>query len=198
MTAHETHKDAIDLLMEDHRRVEGLFARFEASEDAAEKEQIARRVCEELTIHTALEEEIFYPALKGRVEEALLEEAYVEHDSAKVLIREIEGGFAEEAFWSAKVKVLKEAIEHHVEEEEDEHDGLFVQARKAEVELRAMADQMQARKAELLDRAAGGDLPPPEPRTFAHGEASDAAEPEETLAVEPRGYGAGSESDLNR
>jgi hypothetical protein len=168
MTAHDEHKDAIDLLMEDHRLVEGLFARFESAGEAGGKETLARRICQELVIHTMLEEEIFYPALRGKVDQDLLEEAFVEHDSAKLLIREIEDSYADEAYYGAKVHVLKEAIEHHVEEEEDEHKGLFVQARHAGVDLRAIGEAMRGRKVQLLQDAEAGDLPPAEPRTFVH------------------------------
>lgn len=166
MAEHETSKDAIDLLMEDHRTVEGLFARFDAVQDDQEKQALARRLCLELKVHTMLEEEIFYPSVRGKVDDDLLDEAYVEHDAAKVLVNEIEAGWADEAFYTAKVKVLKEAIEHHVEEEEDERKGLFVQTRKADLDLRALGHEIAARKTELMRDAEGGRLPPAETRTF--------------------------------
>lgn len=166
MAGHEMSKDAIDLLMEDHRTVEGLFAQFEAAEADQEKQQLARRICAELKVHTMLEEEIFYPSVRGKVDDDLLDEAYVEHDAAKVLVNEIEAGWADEAFYTAKVKVLREAIEHHVEEEEDERKGLFIQTRKTDLDLRALGEEIAARKAELMREAEHGRLPPAETRTF--------------------------------
>ena len=84
----------------------------------------------ELTVHTAIEEEIFYPACKGKVEEDLLKESFVEHDAAKLLIAEIEAGNGQsDEYFDSKVKVLSEEIEHHVEEEEKPKTGVFAQAR---------------------------------------------------------------------
>ncbi|HEX2559698.1 hemerythrin domain-containing protein [Phenylobacterium sp.] len=189
MAEQEMSKDAIDLLMEDHRTVEGLFSQFEAAEADQEKQQLAQRICLELKVHTMLEEEIFYPAVRGKVEDDLLDEAYVEHDAAKVLINEIEAGGAEEAFQSAKVKVLKEAIEHHVEEEEDERKGLFVQSRKADVDLHRLGEEMAARKAELMQEAEGAGLPPAETRTFL-GVDQPTAEEGTDVATPPSAPGA--------
>src|SRR3954452_834069 len=84
--------DAIALLKDDHRTVEKLFKEFESAKGDGRKERLARQICLELTLHTDLEEEIFYPACKGTVEEDLLKESYVEHDAAKLLIAEIEAG----------------------------------------------------------------------------------------------------------
>jgi hypothetical protein len=100
--------DAIALLKADHRKVEDLFARFEAAGEADKKKHLARQICTELTVHTILEEEIFYPACKGKIEDDLVNEAYVEHDGAKVLIAEIEAGGPDQEFYDAKVKVLSE------------------------------------------------------------------------------------------
>src|SRR6201999_751583 len=111
-------QDAIALLKADHRKVEGLFEDFEAASGSAKKQKIAMQICMELTVHAKIEEEIFYPACEGKVEEDLLKEAYVEHDGAKVLIAEIEAGEPSDEFYDAKVTVLQEQIEHHVEEEE--------------------------------------------------------------------------------
>ena len=152
--------DAIALLKADHRKVEQLFAAFEEAKGASRKEKLAREICTELKIHTLLEEEIFYPAFKGKIEQDLLDEAYVEHDGAKVLINDIESGGPDEEFYDAKVKVLSEEIEHHVGEEEKPSEGMFAQCRKTEVDLVAMRDQMLARKEELMAQAEAGDLPP--------------------------------------
>lgn len=111
-------QDAIALLKADHRKVEDLFEQFEKPSGEGRKQKIALEICLELTVHAQIEEEIFYPACEGKVEEDLLKEAYVEHDGAKVLIAEIEAGAPSDDFYDAKVKVLSEQIEHHVEEEE--------------------------------------------------------------------------------
>lgn len=152
--------DAIALLKADHRKVEQLFAAFESAKGDGRKEKLAREICTELKIHTMLEEEIYYPALRGKIEDDLLDEAYVEHDSAKVLINDIEAGGPDEEFYEAKVKVLSEEIEHHVGEEEKPAEGMFAQSRKTDVDLVAMRDAMLARKEELLAQAERDGLPP--------------------------------------
>ena len=125
-----TQQDAIALLKEDHRTVEDLFAQFEKASGDGRKQKIAEQICLELSIHAKIEEEIFYPACEGKVEEDLLKEAYVEHDGAKVLIAQIMEGGPSDEFYDAKVTVLQEQIEHHVEEEEKRMEGAFSQARK--------------------------------------------------------------------
>ena len=115
----ETEKlDAIALLKKDHRTVEELFDHFEKASGDGRKQKLAEQICLELSVHAQIEEEIFYPACEGKVEEDLLKESYVEHDGAKVLIGEILGGGPDDEFYDSKVKVLGEEIEHHVEEEE--------------------------------------------------------------------------------
>ena len=154
--------DAIALLKADHRKVEQLFTAFEEATGASRKEKLAREICTELKIHTMLEEEIFYPAFEGKIEQDLLDEALVEHDGAKLLVNDIEAGGPDEAFYDAKVKVLSEQIEHHVGEEEKPSEGMFAQCRKADVDLVALRDQMLARKEELTAQAEAGGLPPAE------------------------------------
>jgi hypothetical protein len=154
-----SHTDAIALLKADHRKVEELFAKFESASDA-KKGDIARQICDELKIHTIIEEEIFYPALKGKIEEETWTEAFVEHDGAKVLVNDIMASSPEDEFFDAKVKVLSEEIKHHVHEEEARGDGMFSQAREAGVDLVALRDQMLARKQELMAMAKEGALPP--------------------------------------
>ena len=152
--------DAIALLKADHRKVEELFADYEKASGGARKKKLAEQICLELKIHTIIEEEIFYPACDGKVEEDLLEEAYVEHDAAKVLIGEIEEATPDETFYDAKVKVLKEEIEHHVEEEEKRMEGMFSQARKAGLDMDALGEELAARKQQLMAQAEdGGELP---------------------------------------
>lgn len=143
-------KDAIALLKADHREVEELFEQFEKARGEGRKEKLALQICTELTVHARIEEEIFYPACEGKIDEDLLQEAYVEHDGAKVLIAEIESGEPSDEFYDAKVNVLQEQIEHHVEEEEKRLDGMFAQARKADLDLDALGEQLADRKKELL------------------------------------------------
>jgi hypothetical protein len=158
--------DAIALLKADHRKVEELFEQFEGAKGAAKKQKIALEICLELTVHAQIEEEIFYPACEGKVEEDLLREAYVEHDGAKVLIAEIEAGGPDDDYYDAKVKVLSEQIEHHVEEEEKRMEGLFSQARKAGLDMDALGEQLAARKAELVADYKANGLSKPETTTL--------------------------------
>jgi hemerythrin superfamily protein len=159
--------DAVALLKADHRKVEGLFADFEAAKGDGKKKALAEQICMELTVHAKIEEDIFYPACEGKVEEDLLKEAYVEHDGAKVLIAEIEAGGPDDEFYDAKVKVLSEQIEHHVKEEEQRVEGMFAQARKAGLDMDALGQQMAAEKAQLLASYKSGGLPRPEAPTLS-------------------------------
>ena len=158
--------DAIALLKADHRKVEELFEQFEGASGDGKKQKIALQICLELTVHAQIEEEIFYPACEGKIEEDLLKEAYVEHDGAKVLIAEIEAGGPDDEYYDAKVKVLSEQIEHHVEEEEKRMEGMFAQARKAGLDMDALGEQLAARKEELVAAYKAGGLPRPETTTL--------------------------------
>ncbi len=164
--ATETKPDAIALLKADHRVVEELFEKFEAASGDGAKRKLAERICMELTIHAQIEEEIFYPACEGKIEEDLLKEAYVEHDGAKVLIAEIEAGGPDDEYYDAKVKVLSEQIEHHVEEEEKRMEGMFALARKVGLDMDALGDQLRARKEELIAQYKAEGLPKPETVTL--------------------------------
>lgn len=151
--------DAIALLKADHRKVEDLFEQFEKAKSSSRKHSLAHEICTELKIHTTIEEEIFYPAFRGKIEDDTLDEAYVEHDGAKILVNDIEAGSPEDEFYDAKVKVLSEEIKHHVREEERGSDGMFAQCRKTDVDLVALRDLMLARKEELLAQAKADGLP---------------------------------------
>jgi len=160
-------QDGITLLRDDHREVEKLFKEFEEATADGKKEKLAHQICLELTVHTAIEEEIFYPACEGTVEEDLLKESFVEHDAAKLLIAEIEAGRGEgDEFFDSKVKVLQEEIQHHVEEEEKPHTGVFAQARKGDLDLDALGEKMLARKQELTETYQTNGLPKPELTTM--------------------------------
>ena len=160
--AQQEFTDAIALLKADHREVEELFEKFENASGKERKQKLAEQICTELKIHSMIEEEIFYPALDGKIDDDLLKEAYVEHDGAKMLINDIMAGGADEEYYDAKVKVLSEEIEHHVEEEEKPKEGMFAQARDADVDLVELRDRMAARKEELMAQAESGGLPPAE------------------------------------
>ncbi|WP_129646336.1 hemerythrin domain-containing protein [Peristeroidobacter agariperforans] len=141
-------QDAIALLRTDHSLVEDLFEQFEKARDDKRKQTLATKICLELKIHTQLEEEIFYPAARQALpkEEDLLDEATVEHASAKDLIEQIEAGNPGEEYWEAKVTVLGEYIKHHVKEE---HNEMFPKVRKTKLDLKALGEQLRARKEEL-------------------------------------------------
>ena len=159
--------DAVALLKADHRKVEDLFAQFEAAKADGKKKALAEQICMELTVHTKIEEDIFYPACEGKVEEDLLKEAYVEHDGAKVLIAEIEAGGPDDEFYDAKVKVLSEMIEHHVKEEEQRVEGMFSQARKAGLDMDALGEKMAEEKARLMASYKSSGTPRPEAPTLS-------------------------------
>ena len=164
--------DAIAMLREDHRKVEKLFKEFEEAKGDGRKEKLAHEIALELSVHSAIEEELFYPACEGKVDEELLKESYVEHDSAKLLIAEIENGKGEsDDFFDSKVKVLQEQIEHHVEEEEKPKSGLFAQAREADIELKALGERIAARKEELMANYRAAGIPKPELSTMSEVEA---------------------------
>ena len=157
--------DAVALLKADHRKVEDLFAKFEKTKAADRKQRLAQEICTELTVHTLIEEEIFYPACRGEIKDETVSEAYVEHDGAKMLIAELEAGSPEDDFYDAKMKVLSEEIKHHVKEEEMRSEGMFAQAKAAGLDLEDLGARMAARKKELLAiiaaRACSGPRPGP-------------------------------------
>ena len=151
--------DAVTLLKEDHRRVEELFKEFQNAKGDGRKKKIAEKICAELIVHTELEEKIFYPACEGKVKEDDLQEAYVEHDSAKVLIAEIANGGPDDDFYEAKVKVLQEEIEHHVKEEEGWLNGIFSQAKRHGVDMDALGEELAERQKQLFAQIDEKGLP---------------------------------------
>jgi hemerythrin superfamily protein len=140
---------ALGLLMDDHREVKKLFAEIEKTKDDSTKFAIARKTCELLTVHTRIEEEIFYPALRGLDVDIddMLNEAAIEHQVAKALVAKIEASSEGEDMLEAEYKVLTEYVGHHVAEEENE---LFKAVVKADPDLHNLAEQMKERKTELL------------------------------------------------
>jgi hemerythrin superfamily protein len=159
-------QDAIALLKADHRAVEELFEKFEKASGFDRKRKLAEEICLELSVHAEIEEEIFYPACEGKVDEDLLRESYVEHDGAKVLIAEIVKGSPDDEFYDAKVKVLQEEIQHHVEEEEKRLEGLFSQARRADLDMDALGKELAARKLELTEQFRATGIPSPQLTTM--------------------------------
>jgi hemerythrin superfamily protein len=143
-------QDAVALLTADHQKVKGLFEQFEALSDRSKvnKKKIAEQICVALTVHTQLEEEIFYPAVRAAIkDDDMMDEAIVEHASAKELIAQIRDMDPGDDLYDAKVKVLSEQIEHHVGEEEGE---MFDKVRKAKLDLAALGEEMAMRKDELM------------------------------------------------
>ena len=148
-----TFQDAIELLTADHEKVKGLFEQFEKLSDRSKvnKKKLADQICLELTVHAQVEEEIFYPAMREATADAdMLDEAIVEHASARDLIAQIREMDPGDDLYDAKVKVLSEQIEHHVGEEEEE---MFKKARAAKLDLAALGKEMAMRKDELLATA---------------------------------------------
>jgi hemerythrin superfamily protein len=144
--------DAIDLLTDDHLAVDGFFKKYRKLVDskapAAERQELANTVCRMLTAHATLEEEVFYPAARAAgVESDLMDEADIEHASAKALIAQIEMGSPDADQYDAKVTVLGEYIEHHVVEEQSQ---MFPKCRRSGMDLMELRTQMEARKAQLL------------------------------------------------
>lgn len=148
---------ALDLLKADHADVKKLFDQFEKqkkNEDDEGMEQTVQAVCQALSVHAQIEEEIFYPALRAAADaEDALDEADVEHSHVKELVGQLEGAQAGDDHFEARVKVLSEYVQHHVDEEES---TIFSKARKADVDLVALGEQLRARKEEL----GGGDSGP--------------------------------------
>jgi hemerythrin superfamily protein len=171
--------NALDLLIADHNRVRGLFARFTAAQDKKDDTamaELASKIIEELTVHTTIEEEIFYPAVHDTSEEIgeVVDEGLQEHHVAKSLIAEIEEVPVASDEWVAKMTVLIESVEHHAEEEEtdmfpplrsklpaEELDALAskLEARKRQLGAPVAADKIDLTKQELLDLAREQEIP---------------------------------------
>ena len=144
-------QDAIALLTADHREVSDMFEQFDQLGDraTASKEKLKDKICKALIAHTTIEEEIFYPAVRGNIEEGedMVDEAVVEHAAAKDLIQQLQEMQPDDELYDAKVKVLGEQIDHHVKEEEKE---MFPKVRKSGLDLLALGQEMAMRKQELM------------------------------------------------
>lgn len=153
--------DAIALLKADHRQVEEWFGQFEKSRSSDKKADLAHKICRALRAHTTIEEEIFYPAFfEATQDKKIHHEAEIEHEGAAKLIDQIEGSGPGDDYYDAKVKVLSEMIKHHVHEEE-KRGGMFAEARKADMDLAALGEQLEARKNELMSGGRSGQATRP-------------------------------------
>ena len=148
--ASKQSNNAIAILEADHAKVKKLFKEFERLHDAEDDdaaEQVAQQICNELTIHATVEEEIFYPEVRAATgDDDMMDEADVEHASAKELIAQIQSSGPGDDKYAAKVIVLGEYIDHHVKEEEGE---MFPKAKKAKLDLEEIGARMMARKEDL-------------------------------------------------
>jgi hypothetical protein len=140
-------KEAIAILRADHKLVSELFAEVEKTRKQEKKLKLVEQICQELTIHAQVEEEIFYPAVKEALDDdELVPEARVEHESLKALIAEIEGAEDDEEMYEARVKVLSEYVKHHVKEEQNE---MFPKVKQSSLDLEELGAQIMQRKEEL-------------------------------------------------
>ena len=158
-------QDALALLTDDHKAVKALFNQFKQlaeEEDADEqKAAIAEQICNELTVHAQIEEEIFYPAVRAAIDAAdLMDEAEVEHQTLKELVGQIETIEPGDELFDAKVTVLGEYVDHHVKEEQDE---IFPKVRKSDLQLRDLGAALAQRKEELKADMGIADEPPAAP-----------------------------------
>jgi hemerythrin superfamily protein len=145
---------AVELLKEQHDKVKKAFKEFEklGREDAEAQQQLVQRVCEDLKLHTTLEEELFYPAAREAIDdEDILNEAQVEHETAKMLIEQLENMGPEDPNFHATFTVLGEYVLHHVKEEEGE---MFPQVKKTDLDLEELGARMRRRMEELMGEAA--------------------------------------------
>ena len=145
-------QNAITLLRADHKLVAQLFDEYEKSRSSLKKQKLVEKICTELTVHTQIEEEIFYPAVKAALKDKeLIPEATVEHATVKGLIAQVEGIEPDGEMFDAKIKVLSEYIKHHVKEEQNE---IFPNAKASNLDMGELGAQMAERKAELLAQRA--------------------------------------------
>lgn len=159
----KSDQDAISMLEDDHHKVLALFDHFEDIKESnahKEKQTIVADACRELTVHTTIEEEVFYPAVRAAVDDNdLMNEALVEHDGAKSLIYDLEQLDAGDEMFNAKFTVLSENVRRHVKEERN---NMFPKVRATDIDLKALGRKMAARKEQLMN-GKGGAAPEPRP-----------------------------------
>jgi hemerythrin-like domain-containing protein len=140
--------DAIALLRADHRKVSDLFDQYESSRSVTKKKSLVAQICKELEVHTEIEEEIFYPAVKAALKDKeLVPEANVEHASVKDLIAQVKDKEPDGEMFDAKIKVMSEYVKHHVKEEQTE---MFPRAKKTRLDMTELGGRMAERKAQLM------------------------------------------------
>jgi hemerythrin superfamily protein len=148
----ESSRDALHLLSEDHKKVIDMFEEFEQLKedpDVEAKQLLVESACAELTLHAQVEEDVFYPAARDAIDDMdLLDEAIVEHASAKQLINELNTMQPDDDLYDAKFTVLGEYVKHHIEEEEKQ---IFPKVKKAKVDLDELGEEIRQRKLELRD-----------------------------------------------
>ena len=144
-------QEATAMLRADHKKVSALFDQYEGARSVQKKMALVAEICTELEVHTQIEEEIFYPAVKQALKDKeLVPEATVEHASVKDLIAQVKGVTPDGEMFDAKIKVMSEFVKHHVKEEQNE---MFPKAKKTKLDLLALGAQMAERKQELLASA---------------------------------------------
>lgn len=141
-------QDATALLRADHKRVNDLFSEYEETHSVAKKKQIVEQLCNELTVHAQVEEEIFYPAVKQALKDKeLIPEARVEHETLKSLIAQVEGMEPDGEMFDARIKVMHEYVKHHVKEEQNE---IFPKAKSTDLDMMELGAKLSQRKEELI------------------------------------------------
>lgn len=141
-------QEATALLRADHKAVSRLFAGYKKAKSGAEKKEIVAQICTQLTVHAQIEEEIFYPAVKSALKDKkLIPEAAVEHSILKSLVAQVESDEPEGEIFDAKIQVMSEYVQHHVEEEQNE---IFPKAQATKLDMMELGMQLAERKAELL------------------------------------------------
>jgi len=186
----ETPVDAVELLTSDHREVEQLFERCSSAEDGRQKQQLVREIATALTIHTLIEEEIFYPTCREKgVDTGPLDEAQVEHDGVKMLLEELlDSDPQEDEFYDAKITVLSQYVKHHVNEEEKEDDGLFSRAKTAGLDMNDIGSKLKSLKNELSSPQKRSRLRP-EFKSFHHQQQEHQEQPMGRYASDWEGRG---------
>ena len=150
--------DAVAMLKADHKKVSALFDQFEKTRAASKKKELVAQICQELTVHTQLEEEIFYPAVKAALKDKeMIPEAQVEHASLKELIAQVKDRGPDGEMFDAKIKVMSEYTKHHVKEEQNE---MFPAAKKTRLDMLDLGARIAARKEELMANPELLDAPP--------------------------------------
>jgi len=141
-------QDATALLKADHEQVSDLFIEYREADSKNKKKQLAEQICNELTVHAQIEEEIFYPAVKQALKDKeLIPEARVEHATLRALISEVRGAEPDGEMFDAKIKVMQEYVKHHVKEEQNE---MFPKAKATDLDMMELGSKMSQRKQELI------------------------------------------------